>query len=398
MYLQEDVLDKLEAIVGPEKRTNEAREFESLVKQLGLDGDELANKELPRKDLVGILMAQTKLTESQVDAIVAHLETYERVMIDNKFLAQQIREAKNESIFFGKKSEIRDFCLGRLQVTVADKVIELKDNQACDRQFVVQALRSIVKMPDAISDAQDKSRFQALLIQLGFDAGQKLEAVTSFNRYSFRDPTNMERIQTFLEVINLKDCSTDLASSIERLDLSVCPRLDKNSAHVLATLKANLGADKPLKKDDFGIKDDEDFMILRAILDDANIIKSSLFNLLTNQTSSGVNQELEAILMRFFYSGGSISDTSVVLKEARQGSEELFARLLELRVIKPPKVNFEFAKGTYVPQFVGGNFWKEDNDPAKQIELIKKKVEKVSHILIYLTFLDCKKFCVFEIL
>lgn len=189
----------------------------------------------------------------------------------------------------------------------------------------------------------------------------------------------MGKIKDYLEVINLKESanSNDTINTIERLDLAVAPPLEKKSTEILAILKSNLGVDKALRKENFTIINDEEFLILRAILADAKLIKSSLFNVLTGQNGRQVNQELENILMHFYYEDGSISDKSIVLKEARQGSEELFARLLELLVIKQPKVNFEFAEGKYVPEFLGGNAWKEANDPARQIEEIREKVEKV---------------------
>ncbi|CAF3081850.1 unnamed protein product [Rotaria sp. Silwood2] len=49
----------------------------------------------------------------------------------------------------------------------------------------------------------------------------------------------------------------------------------------------------------------------------------------------------------------------------------------ELHIIKPPKVNFPLGKAKYVPQFLGGNAWKDSSDPIKKIDYIKSKIEKV---------------------
>lgn len=83
--------------------------------------------------------------------------------------------------------------------------------------------------------------------------------------------------------------------------------------------------------------------------------------------------------MGMYQAGGVISDRDIVLKDAKEGSQELFNRMRELRIIKPPKVNFKLGRAKYVPEFLGGNVWKDSSDPAKRIEYIKSTIEKVVH-------------------
>lgn len=114
VYLQEEILKSIESKTGLVRSKDNEAKFNSLLQQLGLN--EAFVSQFAQEDLVRILMDRTKLSRAQVDAIVGHLENYEKISIDHKFLEQRVREAKNESIFFGKKSEIREFCLGNRQV------------------------------------------------------------------------------------------------------------------------------------------------------------------------------------------------------------------------------------------------------------------------------------------
>jgi preprotein translocase subunit SecA len=344
-------------------------------KLVGIDNHRI----IAKHKLVQVIKDETSLEEEQINHILAHLEVYEKLSIDHAFLEKRFKDVKNKAIFFGKKAEIQEFCLGRRTISLSsDKVITLLDSQSFAKDEIVEALKKIVQMSASTSFA-DKTSFDALLIQLGFDVGVKFEAINSYNQYILKDATHIGKIKEYLEIINLKNSSKneDTIGKIEQLDFSVDSRLIKKSDKITEVLKTNLHVDKPLKKEDF-LLEEEEFGILRAILTDANIITTSIFNrLMERKDQENINLELETILMGMYKAGGVISDRDIVLKDAKEGSQELFNRMRELRIIKPPKVNFKLGRAKYVPEFLGGNVWKDSSDPAKRIEYIKSKIEKV---------------------
>ncbi|UCM86433.1 MAG: hypothetical protein LF885_07155 (plasmid) [Rickettsia endosymbiont of Culicoides impunctatus] len=387
LFTQNDIVSAISKIINlsknpsPEDKTS----FDILLHHLFK-----FNNLVIKNQLVKLIRDKTLLQDEQINKILTHLEKYTQLTIDHKFLKQKFRDIKNESIFFGKKSEIQDFCLGRRKITLSDgKIIYLLDNQLFAQDDIVRGLKKIINLSKNPSP-EDKTSFDALMIQLDFDVGKKFEAINSYNQYSLKDYAHLDKIKEYLEIINLKDSSNDenTKSTIEQLDFSVDSRLTKKSNKIIYILKSKLGTDKPLKKEDFQLAE-EAFEILRAILIDANIINTSIFNLLTGERKEdNINPVLEAILIRIYQAGGVITDQDIVLKDKKEASQELFNRLRELHIIKPPKINFKLGRAKYVPEFLGGNTWKDSSDPAKKMEYIKAKIEQVVHEVFGLTTQD----------
>ncbi|WP_375326319.1 hypothetical protein [Candidatus Tisiphia endosymbiont of Nemotelus uliginosus] len=377
LFVKEEIIGALKTIIKLSENSSsiDKTNFSALLAQLGFD---VGNNIIVKHQLVQVIKRNTSLQEKEINNILTHLEVYTKLNIDHKFLEQRFGEIKNEAIFFGQKAEIKEFCLGHRKIKLSNgQIIELLDNQSFAKEEIVGALKTIIKLSE--DSSIDKTNFDALLIQLGFDTEVKFEAINSYNQYSLKDGTYIDKIKEYLETINLKNSNDDedTIHKIDQLDFNIDSRLAKKSSKITEILKSNLHIDKPLKKEDFTLEE-EGFDILRAILTDANIITTSIFNLLMEQEKQeDINPELETILMRMYQANGVITDQNIVLKDATKGSQELFNRMRELHIIKPPKVNFPLGKAKYVPQFLGRNAWKDSSDPIKKIDYIKSKIEKV---------------------
>lgn len=371
--IKDDIVDSLEKIVTlpTDRPLKDDPNFKELLCYLNFN---LTSSVIPADQLNELIINKTSLNGSQVKEILSHLEFYIQLHVDHNFLEQKFKSVKNEMIFLGKMSEIREFCLGKRQVDIGGgKTLQLIDNQSVGKCDIVRALKLITKISDD-SSASIKSNFDALQIHLGLDAGTQLEAVRSYKQYVFHCESYNDKIKTYLQTFNLKDLKSDeISGKIDRLDLSVDSRLQKSSAEIVNVLRDNLQIDLQLNKENFNL-DEDAFEILAAILTDANIISRSLFALLNgNEENAMVNPEMETILMRMFHAQGVIAESDIILRDAKQGSKELFSRLLEFHVIKPPKVNFPLGRA----KFVGGNNWEESSDPAKKLQYIKEKIEMV---------------------
>ncbi|WHA06243.1 hypothetical protein N3Z16_07305 [Candidatus Megaera polyxenophila] len=163
-FAKDEVIAALKKIIdiAEESYNTEQNNFNSLLMQLGFN---VGGNIFAKHQLVQVIRDKTLLKEEQINYILTHLEVYEKLSVDHAFLEQRFKDVKNEAIFFGKKAEIQEFCLGRRKIVLSgDKIIELLDNQSFAKDEIVAALKKIVQISDSPSLA-DKTSFDALLIR-----------------------------------------------------------------------------------------------------------------------------------------------------------------------------------------------------------------------------------------
>lgn len=330
-------------------------------------------------------LSKIDLDSSQIDILLKHLEFYEEIFIDFSSLKASFENVKNKSIFFGKSNKIRSFCLGIDEYQLKNgKKILLKHNNGFNKKDICEAISEMVGYDE--KKLEDQSNFKALMKCLNFDNGVKLEAIRSYSQYTFINDNDLKKAKEYLSTINLSQVvnKEDAKFKINNLDFSIYEPLKIKSKAIKSTLEVNL--DKCLKIDDFKFESEDDkleeneFEIIRSMLVDSNVIKSSVYNHLKYSLSDEAgetNPELERIFMVICQNEGCITDKNLVLKDRKTSSKELFIRLIDLGVVKSNKIDFMLAAGEYVPEFLGGNSQKKESDPAVQLENIKSQVENV---------------------
>jgi hypothetical protein len=352
--------------------------LQTLLRELVLDR---CTYVVSKERLTSWIMEETALNEAQVDSLLHHLDHFEQIRVDHRSLKSEFTDVKNESIFLGKMAAVKQSLLVRKLITLqqggSQKVVQLEDNATYVKKDVVNALKQIVSISDD-SSPSSQSSFTSLLIHLQFDTRYKAAALTSFQQYSLKDKVDsLAKVKDYLSVFNLKDVSVADTKLMEQLDLSVDKRLEKQADCIVSTLLECVGQDDALTKESFGLKDDDAFAVLRALLSDAGIIMTSLYGVLATAPTLTEHSEREMILMSLYSNGGITTDKDFVLKTAKHGSVELFHRLKDLKLLKGAKVHFPYGRARYVPEFAGGNSRKDSSDPAVRMDSIKSKVRDV---------------------
>lgn len=362
VFCLEDIKVGFKQIVG---LTKNDQKLDQLLSLLGLTG----TKDISKKQLINTIQQEANLDEDQIEKIISHLENYEEIRIDHEFLKKKFLDAKNESIFFSKKSKLLDFCLGNSAVTLEGKTIKLGNNEQFSKQEIEGALKQIIGLSENAS-SEEKTNFSALLMQLSFDMSSRLDALKTYQEYAFKDGTYMKTIEEYIGAVNLKDVAhdEDTLNTIENMSYDVHGKILEKSIKIKTVLKTHLAKDRQLNKEDFGL-DEEEFEILRALLVGANIIQSSIFNVLSKHANPAFipepkppqrHLERESLLMRIYHAGGVVSDKNLdIIKDSKSASRDFFFRMMEFGIIKPPRPNFRLQSG----------------DPEPRIDYIKSQAE-----------------------
>ena len=303
------------------------------------------------------------------------LEHHETVTIDHGAIQEKMTDTKNKSIFMGHDNAIEAFLLGREEVTVkSGRTVCLKDGDLAAKQDVQDGIRALA----SLKEGEEESNLKAILLQAGLDTGVKFEAVQSYRVYSFKQSNALEIISEALSKMPIPVPVIDSAYGIfkqkmQELSFSCSPALECNAHEIKEQLLKQMEAAKKdgkteleVRKTSFELQEeegraremeDEEFEILRALMQDAQIFQASLMEALLNKKfDEPPPAELERILVVMHQNDGQISERNPVLKDAQQASQELYARLRELGVILPERVH-----------------WRLSSDPKSREKEVKRK-------------------------
>ncbi|MDF2867469.1 MAG: hypothetical protein K0S11_939, partial [Gammaproteobacteria bacterium] len=257
----------------------------------------------------------------------------------------------------------------------------IPDNQANDVQsFIQEVLRGQVKLcltdGDIVGQATLIKSFKAykqnisdtdaidLLNKLGLrqdvasSSQLNLKQLVSFKEY-YLEQQYLAKIKGYLVKLHLNGNASGPQHKITQLDLSAIGSLQaKENLLKQKLLEAFANNRVSLTKEELSLSTQE-FDLLKAVLQDHGLSQSNIFNSLSDQQLP-VNSSLEDCLLKLYDNGGRITEQNLALRSDYEFSKELWGRLNEARVLKEPKVKFQFTA-----------------DPDKRISKIREQVEWV---------------------
>ena len=364
------------------------------------------NGTVSKQELVKRLQ-ETGCSLRQAEDMLHFLENHEALAIDHQSIRAKLSDAKNKSIFMGNESGIHDFLLGRAEVKLEGRGVRLKDEDIVAKQDVVAGIRAVAKLKEPLS-ASEESNVGAILLQAGMDSGVKFEAVQSCRMHSFKREGSLEILSAALSKMRLSvapDRSAAWSKKLQRLEFACSPALEPHALDIKKQLQALTDAARKegkaeleVRKESFQLPaegktrnmNDDEFTMLRALMQDAKMFQSSLMDALLGEKQAEPCAELERILVVMHQNDGSwdsqatidefglfggekfwaafssellspgqITDRNPVLNDPQQASQELYARLRELRVILPERAH-----------------WRLSSDPSSQEKAIKSKARR----------------------
>ena len=108
---------------------------------------------VPWNDLVNEILIELKgkcddkIEQAAVEGMLKHLEDYEQIQVSPEVMEARFKDVKNESIFFGHKSAIRDFCMGRSSLQLSGiGEFKLEQNKPCSKADFLVAIKKIARL------------------------------------------------------------------------------------------------------------------------------------------------------------------------------------------------------------------------------------------------------------
>ncbi|CAF3824772.1 unnamed protein product [Adineta steineri] len=302
-----------------------------------------------------------EISDKQVLNILTYLESNEILRI-NENLNSKFADSTNDHVFCGKKEAIKKFFLGKESYTLTseEKVsLESGENKLSKVQLI-----EVMKKIGIIDKEKIDNIFKHL--DLEFDSVKFINSYTEF----YLDINDIGKIKEYLSKVSFtfkNERKEEIKAKIKTFDFNQIGSLNNKSKHIIKTLLEAIESNKSdLTANDFCLNQEE-FELLRGILQDNGLIEPKLYELLSksdNNNSSIRNKRfysnLENILITLYYNDGRISQESLSLRTANEVSKELWYRLRESTVLKEAKVHFKFT-----------------SDPEKRLENIRKQVENV---------------------
>jgi len=303
----------------------------------------------------------SNITDEQISNILKYLEFNEKLRINDN-LSEKFNDTTNDKVFCDKKSRIKKFFLEKESYTlISGETICLDSNKnAISKCQLIEVMKDI--------GIKDDEKINEIFIHLALEF-HSIKFIHSYTEFCL-DNRAFERIKKYLSEISLPltdQNREEIKSKIESLTFIQIGSLNHKSKSIKKTLlKAIEDNDLNLTKEKFDLSKEE-FELLRAVLQDNDILESTLYKLLSGfynrnsfDTYKTFYAHLENILITLYDNNGRLSAENLALRTANDVSKELFYRLRELNVIKGAKVNFKFTC-----------------DPEKRIEDIRKQIERV---------------------
>ncbi|CAF3851123.1 unnamed protein product [Adineta steineri] len=302
-----------------------------------------------------------EISDKQVLNILTYLESNEILRI-NENLNSKFADSTNDHVFCGKKEAIKKFFLGKESYTLTseEKVsLESGENKLSKVQLI-----EVMKKIGIIDKEKIDNIFKHL--DLEFDSVKFINSYTEF----YLGINDIGKIKEYLSKVSFtfeNERKEEIKAKIKTFDFNQIGSLNNKSKHIIKTLLEAIESNKSdLTANDFCLNQEE-FELLRGILQDNGLIEPKLYELLSkydNDNSSIRNKRfysnLENILIILYYNNGRISQESLSLRTANEVSKQLWYRLRESAVLKEAKVHFKFT-----------------SDPEKRLESIRKQVENV---------------------
>jgi hypothetical protein len=150
------------------------------------------------------LKALPGISENHASAIIHYLQYLECVTIDIAYLRRQINYIDDMDLFFNRKDQINEFCIGaRHGELTTDIELLLQNSQQYDRCNIVGALHLIIEYPAEPSN-EEAHRFSRLLESLGLTSTQSLRAISSEDQFCFIEDADLKRAIQYMSTIDLE--------------------------------------------------------------------------------------------------------------------------------------------------------------------------------------------------